>query len=37
MNNNYVVAKYQVFLGMNEWKNIDFYGMVKLRNKIRLF
>jgi hypothetical protein len=37
MNNSYVVSKYQVPLGMSEWKMLDPYEMVKPKNKIGLF
>jgi hypothetical protein len=35
--NSYVEIKYQVSLGMNEWKKLDPYEMVKPKNKIGLF
>jgi hypothetical protein len=35
--NNYGVAKYQVALGMSEWKKLEPYEMVKPKNKIGLF
>ncbi len=34
---NYVVDKYQMPLWMSEWKKLDFYEMVKPKNKIGLF
>jgi hypothetical protein len=35
--NSYVVAKYQMPLGMSEWNKLDPYEMVKPKNKIGLF
>jgi hypothetical protein len=33
--NNYVIPKYQVPLGMSEFKKIDLYEMVNPKNKIK--
>jgi hypothetical protein len=35
--NSHAETKYQVPLGMSEWKKLDLYEMVKLENKIELF
>ncbi len=34
-NNKIVITKYQMPLGMNEYKKIDLYEMVNLKNKIK--